>query len=69
MSKLKINLSKITIKVSKTIQEKSYEPFTVGIEQEIICETKGNIDQEQEIRENLYKKLEEDLDNFINERL
>ena len=69
MSKLNINLSKITIKVSKTIQEKPYEPFTVGIEQEIICETKGNIDQEQEIRENLYKKLEEDLDNFINERL
>ena len=56
---------KITVKVTKTVQEKQYEPFVVGGEIEIDANEK-NWEEVFEIAE---QNLEEMIDDIIEERL
>jgi hypothetical protein len=65
MSKLIEN--SITVRVSKTIQERAYEPLQISIEE---TRTFPNaIRNPKKVRKNLYEELSLQLDELLDERL
>lgn len=59
---MKIVEQTITVKVSKTIQENSYEPLTVQLEE---SRTYDKIKNVIKTRQDLYKELKKQLNDII----
>ena len=57
----KTDLTKVTVSVSKTIQENDYEPCTILIEQEVYVEEHA----EAEVRRDMFEDINNDVNTFF----
>ena len=55
----------VTVRVMKTIQETNFEPFHMMLQESV---TYKNLKNGKKVRKRLFKKLQQELDDFIDER-
>ncbi len=55
---------KVTVSISKTVQEEQFQPYVISLEQE----TTVPEDEADEVRSNTFSDLNEDLNSFLEKR-